>query len=109
MIFTQEFVDMSVDPTRSMTSSRESVSVLMDFTLLKVLAVNAEKDKLIMLTLKNVRAFLAKMSKNSTAISLELASAYLNTSKLEVFALTVPQDSTTTAIPILVFANLDIN
>ena len=109
MIFTQEFVDTSVDLTRSMTSSRESVSVLLDFTLLKVPVVNAEKDKHIMLTLKNVPAFLAKMSKNSTAISLELASAYLNTSKLEVFVQTVPQDSTTTAILILAFANLDIN
>lgn len=75
MIYTQEFVDMSVDPIKSMISQRESVSVLLDFILLKVPVVNAEKDKLIMHTLKNAQAFLAKMSKNSTAISLELASA----------------------------------
>lgn len=92
-----------------MTSQRESVSVLLDFTLLKVPVVNAEKDKLIMHTLKNVQVSLAKMLKNSIAISLELASVYHNMSKSEVFALTVPPDFTTIAILILVFANLGIN
>lgn len=108
MIFMREYAELSVDQTKSTTSTLENVIVPKDITLFKEFAQNVNLMKLIMNILRHAVSLLAQESMNSTHQSLILVSVNQDTSKLEEFVPTAALDNIMTHSLIDVFASQDI-
>jgi hypothetical protein len=107
MISMREYAEFNAEATRSTTSTVESAIALKDFILFKVPALNVLLVKHMMSTLKLVQLFPVKEPMNSTAPSLDNASANLNMLELEESAITVLLDIIMIATLINAFASLD--